>query len=330
MRTRFLHPGLAALAHFSRRVFLCGLIIPALLSVLLLPTTAGAAQPIRVASKIDTEGELLGYLIVLALQEHKLPIENRVSLGNASIVRRALLAGEIDLYPEYTGNGAFFSDTADDPVWKKRGAGYQRVKAFDAEENQIVWLPPAPANNTWAIAVTADLARANKLATMEDFAAYIKQGGALKLAASAEFVDSPLALPSFQQTYDFKLDTEQILVLSGGNTAATIRAAAEGINDANAAMVYGTDGGIVAADLVVLEDNLGAQAVYAPAAIVRAKTLQDYPQITEILTPVFTSLDLKTLQRLNAEIQVNGRAAKKVAEEYLQQKELISLPAVAQ
>lgn len=331
MRTRFFHPALAALANSSRRFFLAGLIFPLLLACSLFSLNAGAAEPIiRVASKIDTEGELLGYLIVLALEAHKLPVENRVSLGTTSIVRSALLAGEIDLYPEYTGNGGFFSDTVEDPVWKKRGQGYQRIKDFDAEKNQIVWLPPSPANNTWAIAVTADLARANKLVSMEDFAAYIRKGGSLKLAASAEFVDSPLALPGFQQIYDFALDSQQLLVLSGGNTAATIRAAAEGINNANAAMVYGTDGAIAAADLVVLEDTLGAQAVYAPAPIVRAKTLQTYPQITEILTPVFTSLDLKTLQRLNAEIQVNGHAAKKVARQYLEQKEFIPLSAAAQ
>ena len=66
---------------------------------LLVSWSAQAGEPVRVGSKIDTEGKLLGNIILLALKANGIKTENKVSLGNTNIVRTALLAGEIDLYP---------------------------------------------------------------------------------------------------------------------------------------------------------------------------------------------------------------------------------------
>ncbi len=82
---------------------------------------------------------------------------------------------------------------------------------------------------------------------MSDFARYVNDGGQIKLAASAEFVESPSALPAFEASYHFRLDDQQLLTLSGGNTSATLRAAAEGMSGVDAAMAYGTDGAIAGA-----------------------------------------------------------------------------------
>ena len=71
-----------------------------------------------VASKIDTEGALLGHMILIALERAGVPVENRLQLGPTKIVRTALVSGEIDLYPEYTGNGAFFFSRENDPAWR--------------------------------------------------------------------------------------------------------------------------------------------------------------------------------------------------------------------
>jgi len=71
-------------------------------------------------------------------------------------------------------------------------------------------------------------------------------------------------------------------VLSGGNTAATMRAAAQQTSGVNAAMTYGTDGGLQALDLVVMDDTLGVQPVYQPAPVVRAPVLEAHPEIRSI------------------------------------------------
>jgi osmoprotectant transport system substrate-binding protein len=82
-------------------------------------------------------------------------------------------------------------------------------------------------------------------------------------------------------------------------------------------MVYGTDGGIAALNLVVMRDTRGAQIVYEPAAVVRAAVLERFPAIHEALAPVFAGLTLEVLQRLNARIAVEGRTAQAVAREHL-------------
>ncbi|MFS8181340.1 ABC transporter substrate-binding protein [Pseudovibrio denitrificans] len=279
--------------------------------------TVAAHAEIVVSSKIDTEGGLLGNIIALALEDAGLPVERRLQLGGTQVVREALLADQIDIYPEYTGNAAYFHNEADSNVWKDAKAGYARAAELDGEKNGLVWLQPAPANNTWAIAVTGALASQNNLATMSDFGAWVAKGGDVKLAASTEFVSSPAVLPAMQEAYGFKLSPDQTVVLSGGDTAATIQAAARGTSGVNAAMAYGTDGGVAATGLVVMTDDKGVQPVYEPAPVIRSETLKEYPQVAEVLNPIFAGLDLATLQELNGRIQVGGEPAAAVAKDYL-------------
>ena len=276
-----------------------------------------------VASKIDTEGALLGNMILALLRAHGLLVENKLQLGPTNIVRAAILAGQIDIYPEYTGNGALFFHKEPDPAWKNWARGYALVAALCREKNHLIWLTPAPANNTWVIAVRRDLADRHHLASMEDFAKYVNEGGRIKLAASAEFVESPSALPSFETTYGFHLTDAQLLTLSGGNTSATLRAAAEAMSGVNAAMAYGTDGAIAALGLTALEDDKGAQVVYAPAPVVREGVLQRHPEIAKLLDPVFATLTLEALQQLNAEIAVDGEEAAAVAVAYLKSRHFL-------
>lgn len=284
---------------------------------------AQTPPPVRVASKIDTEGSLLGNMIILMLEAKGIKTENKLQLGTTKIVRSAIIAGEIDIYPEYTGNGAFFFADEKDPVWKNAKAGYERVKALDLEKHDIVWLQPAPANNTWAIAVRKDVATANHLESLADLGKWISAGGRFKLAASAEFIERSDALPAFESAYGFRLRQDQLLTLAGGDTAATIKAAAEGTSGVNAAMAYGTDGALAALGLVIMEDPKGIQPIYAPAPIVRADVLKRYPAIGDALAPVFRSLDTQTLQTLNAKIAIEGRNAKQVAATYLKAKGFI-------
>ncbi len=288
-----------------------------------LPGDTAAAGAVVVASKIDTEGALLGNMIAEVIAARGIAVERRIQLGPTNIVRAALLAGQIDLYPEYTGNGGLFFHREGDPAWKNAAQGYAEVKRLDAAENRLVWLTPAPANNTWVIAIRGDLPGFAQRQCLDDLAAYLTKGGRFKLAASAEFVESPAALPAFEKTYGFHLKASQLLTLSGGNTAATLRAAAEGISGVNAAMAYGTDGELAALGLMTLCDDKGAQIVYAPTPVARQTMLDQHPEIAAALDPVFKSLSLETLQALNARIAVAGEDAAAVAADYLKSKRLL-------
>ncbi|MFR0654770.1 ABC transporter substrate-binding protein [Pantoea sp. SIMBA_079] len=284
---------------------------------------AHAADAVKVGSKIDTEGSLLGNIILQVLNKHGVKTVNKIQLGNTQVVRGAIVAGELDIYPEYTGNGAFFFNDEKASAWKNAQQGYEKVRQLDAEKNHLVWLTPAPANNTWTIAVRGDVAQQHKLTSLDDLSAYLKQGGEFKLAASAEFIERGDALPAFEKAYSFKLSQSQLLSLAGGDTAVTIKAAAQKTSGVNAAMAYGTDGPVAALGLQTLSDPKGVQPIYAPAPVVREAVLKQYPQMKEWLQPVFSKLDEKTLQQLNAQIAVEGQDASQVATAWLQQNKLL-------
>src|ERR1700745_3606974 len=140
-----------------------------ILAVALIGSPAQARDgAVVVASKIDTEGALLGNMILALLRAHGVAVENKLQLGPTNIVRAAILSGQIDIYPEYTGNGALFFHLEDDPAWKNGAKGYALVERLCRERNHLVWLRPAPANNTWVIAVRRDLAERYGLGSMDD------------------------------------------------------------------------------------------------------------------------------------------------------------------
>jgi len=255
-------------------------------------------------------------MIRLLLNAHGVPTLDRTRIGATPVVRKALLAGEIDLYVEYTGNAGFFFNDMADHAWKDLRAGYERGARLDYAANHIVWLTPAPASNAWALAVRRDVAMANGLRTMSDFGRWVAGGGRVMLACSAEFANAG-TLRSLEQTYAFHLRPEQKIVLAGGETSATIGAAAARTNGVNTAMVYGTDGGIVAADLLVLEDDRHDQPVYAPVPLIREAVLKRYPQIAAIVKPLMESFTTASLQKLNERVQINGESDQAVAADYL-------------
>jgi osmoprotectant transport system substrate-binding protein len=277
---------------------------------------------IIVSSKIDTEGALLGNMIYYALKGNGLNAVNKTGLGATNILRRAIRSGEIDIYPEYTGNGAFFFPYLDKNIFKDSKKGYEAIKKEDLKKG-IVWLTPAKANNTWAIAARNTFAKKHKIYTLGDFAHYVNKGGFVKLACSSEFANREDALPAFEKAYGFKLKRKQLIVLSGGNTTQTEKALARKINSVNFAMAYGTDGSLAALDLIILKDTKNIEPVYAPTPIIRKATLDVYPRIGRILKPIFESLDTQTLQKLNAKIAIEGIPANVVAQDYLKEKGFI-------
>src|SRR5512137_2943547 len=112
------------------------------------PAPAAGTRPVVVSSKLSSESAMLGQMIRLLLEDHGIPTVDRMTLGATPVVRKALLAGEIDVYVEYTGNAGFFFNRPDDPAWKDLQRGYALGAQLDYAANRIVWLAPAPASNS--------------------------------------------------------------------------------------------------------------------------------------------------------------------------------------
>jgi osmoprotectant transport system substrate-binding protein len=291
-------------------------------AVLALGLSAPLPAAVVVSSKLSSESAMIGEMIRLLLNAHGIETVDRTKIGATPVVRKALLSGEIDLYVEYTGNAGFFFNLTSDPAWKDLQKGYELGARLDYAANHIVWLTPARASNAWALAVRRDVALAKHLRTLSDFGRWVMGGGQVVLACSAEFANAG-TLRSLERTYGFTLRPDQMIVLAGGETSATIGAAAARTNDVNTAMVYGTDGGIVAANLQILEDDRHDQPVYAPVPLIREPVLKATPQIADIVKPLMEGLGSDTLQQLNARVQIDGESEQAVAEDYLRAKGLI-------
>lgn len=283
-------------------------------------SSAATKGPIRVGSKIDVEGPILGEIMIGALEANGFKVEDKTRTGATDVVRKALLAKQIDMYPEYTANAltVFYADKNVDPaILKDAQATYQEAAKLDKQYANVIWLKPAPANNTWAVALPKKFADQNNLKSLADLAAYINKGGTFKIAGSQEFFTRADAFPAFEKAYGFKVGANQEVALATGDTAVTEKAAAEGANGVNAAMAYGTDGTLAALDMVVLSDPKGVQPIYQPAPTVNGDVYKKYPELATILDPIFAKLDLTTLQGLNKQVAVDGKSAKDVAQAWL-------------
>ncbi|MEX2534149.1 MAG: glycine betaine ABC transporter substrate-binding protein [Trueperaceae bacterium] len=296
---------------------------------LVLALTVGAVgfaqDSLRIGSKQFTEQIVLGKIMVLALEDAGYDVVDRTNLGSSDVNRLALANDEIDIYPEYTGTFLnYVSEQVEVPEGVSQNAEdlYEFVRETDAQ-NDLVWLQPAPANNTYAFAVTRSFAEENDLQSVADFAEYVNDGGRVMMAVGDEFAQREDGLQAFEEAYGFELTDDQLLVIAGGTPAQTEQALAEGANNVNVAMAFATDGALQAYNFAVLEDPEGAQPVFQPTPVVRADAIAENPEIADILNPIFSSLDNETLQGLNASVDVAGENPEAVAREYLEENDFI-------
>lgn len=140
--------------------------------------------PINVGSKQFTEQIVLGKIIVHALEANGYDVVDRTNLGGTAVNRDALVAGEIDVYPGYTGTviSNFFREipwalaSIPDGASGNAYLSYAIVSSLDAAINDLVWLNPAPANNTYAFAITRKFSEENGITTVPELADYINAG----------------------------------------------------------------------------------------------------------------------------------------------------------
>lgn len=282
-------------------------------------------KPVTIATMLDSEGSVLGQIILQVLNANGIKTIDRINFGTPDILRAALENNEVDLVVDYTGSGQYYhpEDATDTSIWNDPVKGYEFTAELDFEKNNIVWLTPSPANNTESIAVRREFSETNNITDMAQLAAYINAGNEFKLIAASSFVENPMGLLGYEEAYGFKLTNDQIIALSSGNTAEMLKALAEKTNGVNASLVYGTDGALDKLDLVVLDDPKHIPPVYLPAPVIRKEVLDMYPEIEMLLKPIFESLTLEVLQNLNAQVAYDGKDAAEVARTYLEENNFI-------
>ncbi|OGV59186.1 MAG: hypothetical protein A2283_11015 [Lentisphaerae bacterium RIFOXYA12_FULL_48_11] len=278
------------------------------------PAQVVNSPTLTVGSKSIQEGILLGKLMIGALHRKGFKVIDRTNMGQTEDLRKALKNSEIDLYPEYTGTAGLFFPKVDQLVWKDSKSGYETAKRLDEEKNGIIWLTPAAADNSWVIAVTRDLANQG-ITDLPKFATFIHDGGKVILASLKELIQRGDGLPAFAAAYHFKLGENQILALDQPNPAGPPVAPPQ---DFNALLTLGSSAQIAGWNMVVLKDPAKVPMVFRPAPITRRDVIAKHGQkIDEALGPVFKSLDMATLIRLNTRVVVEKISPDLVAETYL-------------
>lgn len=273
--------------------------------------------PVTIATMIDSEGAILGNMMLLVLEENGFKINDETEFGTPDILRKALVAGEVDLVIDYTGSGQYYHTVAETSDWSDAKKGYELTKKLDKEANNIIWLEPANANNTESLAIKDKFSKDNNIKTMQDFADYVNKGGKVKLICASSFAENPKGLLGFEEAYGFKLKGEQLVTLASGNTAEMLKALNDEKDGINVSLVYGTDGSLEQMNLVVIEDTKSIPPVYLPTPVLRGALYEKYPEIETLLKPIFTSLTIEKLRKLNSKVAFEGQDAKAVAKDYL-------------
>ncbi|GIV97782.1 MAG: glycine/betaine ABC transporter substrate-binding protein [Herpetosiphonaceae bacterium] len=271
------------------------------------------AGPIQVGSKDFTEQFIIGEMYALLLEDAGFTVERRLNLGGTPVAHAALLNGDIDLYPEYTGTGLL--TILKRPSTSDRQGVYNTVAQEYRERFNLIWLEPAPMNNTQALAMTKEGSERLGIKTISDMVAKADQ---LVMVGPPEFQEREDGLPGLKQAYgDFSLK-RYISVDPGLRYQALVS------GQADIAVAFGTDGEIAAYDLVVLEDDKNLFPPYQVAPVVRQQILDANPQIRDILNELAPKLTDETMRRLNNEVTGKNREPADVAREFLEQEGLLN------
>ncbi|PRZ40912.1 osmoprotectant transport system substrate-binding protein [Antricoccus suffuscus] len=260
----------------------------------------------KVGSKEFTESVILGQITIAALDAAGGKAADKTGISGTDTVRAALTSGEIDMYWDYTGTGwvnILGNSTTDVPTDL-----YKAVSEAD-KANGVTWLPPAPLNNTYAIAAKKDWASKNKIESISDAAAYIaKNPNDGTICAASEFLNRDDGLPGVEKAYGTKfkvteLDLNLIFPQVG--------------KDCNFGEVTSTDARVKSNDLVVLKDDKKFFVEYNAALTVKTDVLDKNPDIAKIFAPISKKLTSETMLGLNAKVDIDGDKPAAVAKEFL-------------
>ncbi len=267
---------------------------------------------IRIASKNFTESMTLAEMMTQLIEaKTKLTVIPKYNLGSTSICQAALLNGQIDMYPEYTGTAYLMVLKLKDP--KSPQQVYQAVKDNYKKRFNLIWLKPFGFNNTEAIIVRQSFAKKFQLTDISDLIPIEKR---LIIGAPAEFMKRPDGFIGLKDTYHLQFG--KVRQMDPGLMYEAIKSGA-----VNVIAGFSTDGRIPAYHLVVLRDDKHFYPPYYAAPIIRGDVLKAHPEINKVLQSLFGTIDDATMQRLNYEVDIEKKSPAQVAREFLMQKGLL-------
>ncbi|MDQ3528398.1 MAG: glycine/betaine ABC transporter substrate-binding protein, partial [Actinomycetota bacterium] len=277
---------------------------------------------LTVGSKEFTEQLILGQIALLALEAAGADVTDQTGLTGTPVVREALDTGEIDLYWEYTGTGWINILGETEPV-KGSEEQFDAVAEADLEANGIKWLaPPAAANNTYAFAANSQAVEEFGVESISDLTALANDNPeAATLCTASEFITRDDGLPGVEELYGFDLPDANVAQLDFGLVYASVADA----DPCNFAVVFATDGQVLANDLTVLEDDKGFFPTYNIAMTMKEETYEENAEAYDTLFGAIAELITdESMTEMNAAVDVDGESAEDVAAEFLASNGIIS------
>ena len=262
-------------------------------------------RPLRVGSKNFTEQVILGEIAAQALERAGVAVDRKLDLGGTFVCHRALVAGELDLYPEYTGT-AFTAILQQKPITDP-----VRVRETVASEYRrrwkLEWSPPLGFENTFALVMRGAQARELGITTISDLA---RAGQGLRPGFGYEFLERADGFPGLAAAYGLRFTARPAEMDLG----LLYPALAQGKVDVVAG--NSTDGLIAAMGLVVLEDDRSYFPPYEAAFVARADAW-NRPAVRAALEPLADRITAEAMRKMNAAVDRDRRRPADVAREFL-------------
>jgi osmoprotectant transport system substrate-binding protein len=275
-------------------------------------TACGPRHHIVVGSKNFTEQLVLGEIIAQHIEArlHQ-PVERKLDLGGTLLAHQALLAGDIDMYPEYTG-------TAFTNVLKRSGVTdpavvLEQVRAEYSSGFHLDWLDPFGFDNSFAMTIRGEDARARHLATLSD-AASDPMG--FTLGAGYEFLTRPDAYGALNRAYAIKW----IAAPKSMDLGLLYQALEQ--KQVSMAAANTTDGQLNKLDVKVLEDDKHVFPPYQACIVIRVASLAAYPNLRAILSELSGKISDTAMRGMNYEVDAQHRPARDVAADFLRRASL--------
>jgi osmoprotectant transport system substrate-binding protein len=265
--------------------------------------------PITVAAKDFTEQLILGNMVSIILAAAGADVTNLTNTPGSFGVRQAMLNGDADISPEYTGTGWINYLGNEQPI---KDAHAQWLAVNDADKaNNLTWLPPAPMNNTYAFAIRESAAQRLGITKLSELRGLPRQE--LTFCVESEFASRNDGFVPMLATYDLtRQDLGRVTTL---DTGVIYTATANG--DCNFGEVFTTDGRIVALDLRVLTDDREFFPLYNLTEVIDTDLLNAHPELTEIFAHLNPRVTNEVMLELNAKVDSDGDDPALVARDWL-------------
>jgi glycine betaine/choline ABC-type transport system substrate-binding protein len=273
---------------------------------------AGQPGQLVIGAKNFVEGEILAEILKQMIETHtELRCEVKKNL-TPNIIYKSLKSGDLDLYPEYTGNLLANKEALGLPVPADKSTITRIVREGMREKHSLVLLETFGLNNTYALCVPKPLAKRHGLRTISD----LKRVPGLRVVVDLDFLDRDDGWQGLVKTYGLDLPRPKQL-------SPDLRYRALTSGDADIVCGFATDWEIAFYDLVVLEDDRGYFPNYHGAPLVRADVLQRYPELAKVLNRLAGRIDDDTMRRLNSQVAREKRSEEEVAREFLKKRGLL-------